>query len=55
MSKFNQIRRFKNGSSESTIEIAVRLKEQLGIKCAAGYLRNKGWSVEGALFVLLGV
>lgn len=36
------------------IKKARSLKGQLGIKSAAGYLRNRGWSVEAAVFILLG-
>lgn len=51
----NAIKTFKNGSSRSTIEHARTIRQQLGMRSAAGFLRKKGWSVEGALFVLLGV
>lgn len=36
------------------IKKARSLKNNLGIKSAAGYLRNRGWSVEAAVFILLG-
>lgn len=36
------------------IKKAKSLKNQLGIKSATGYLRNRGWSVEAAVFILLG-
>lgn len=52
---FNSIMTFKNGSSRSTIEHARAVQKQLGTRSAAGMLRNRGWSVEAALFVLLGV
>jgi len=32
---------------------APKLRRSLGTRCAAGYLRNRGWSLEVALFVLL--
>jgi hypothetical protein len=32
---------------------APHLRRTLGIRCAAGYLRNRGWSIETALYVLL--
>jgi hypothetical protein len=32
---------------------AQRLMNNLGIRCAAGYLRNRGWSIETTLYVLL--
>jgi hypothetical protein len=36
------------------IKKARQLIKQLGVKCAAGYLRNRGWSVEAAVFILCG-
>lgn len=36
------------------IKKAKSLKNQLGLRSAAGYLRNRGWSVEAAVFILLG-
>lgn len=32
---------------------AAMIAKTLGIRRAAGYLRNRGWSLEGALWVLL--
>ena len=32
---------------------APKLRRSLGTRCAAGYLRNRGWSIDAALFVLL--
>jgi hypothetical protein len=32
---------------------APKLRRSLGTRCAAGYLRNRGWSLETALYVLL--
>jgi len=32
---------------------APKLRRSLGTRCAAGYLRNRGWSIEAALFTLL--
>ena len=32
---------------------AKEIGKTLGIRRAAGYLRNRGWSLEGALWVLL--
>lgn len=39
----------------AAIEIgkARALAHQLGYKSAAGYLRNRGWSCEAALWILL--
>lgn len=28
------------------------IRRSLGVRCAAGYLRNRGWSVEAARWVL---
>lgn len=50
----NTVRSFKNGNTQSTIEHAKKLSSNLGIRCAAGFLRNKGFSVEAALFILTG-
>lgn len=45
------------------IKMAIKQKEiirakmiarTLGTKYAAGYMRNRGWSVEAAIWVLLG-
>ena len=33
---------------------ARKLVDQLGMRSAAGYLRNRGWSCEAALWILLG-
>lgn len=33
---------------------AKSLVKQLGVRAAAGYLRNRGWSCEAALFILCG-
>lgn len=34
---------------------ARNLKKNLGMRVAAGYLRNRGFSLEAALYTLLGV
>ena len=36
------------------IRKARQLVSQLGTRCAAGYLRNRGWSLDAALYILLG-
>lgn len=33
---------------------AQKLIKQLGVRAAAGYLRNRGWSVEAALWIICG-
>ena len=33
---------------------AKAIQRTLGVRCAAGYLRNKGYSIEMALYILLG-
>lgn len=38
----------------SQIIKARKLSTQLGFRAAAGYLRNRGWSCEAALFILCG-
>lgn len=50
----NNIKVFKNGKSQSTIENARLLAKNLSIRCAAGYLRNRGFSVEAAIYILTG-
>lgn len=36
------------------VATAKHIKRTLGIKAAAGYLRNRKWSIESALFILTG-
>lgn len=50
----NTIRKFKNGNTQSTIEHARAVAKNLGMRAGAGMLRNKGFSVEMTLFILLG-
>lgn len=50
----NHIKTFKNGNTQSTIEHARAIAKNLGMKAGAGMLRNKGFSVEMTLFILLG-
>lgn len=33
--------------------VALQIKKSLGLKRAAGYLRNRGYSVEAAVWILL--
>lgn len=35
------------------ISKARKLQSQLGTRCAAGYLRNRGWTLEAAIWILL--
>jgi hypothetical protein len=37
------------------IDRALTIKRTLGVKVAARYLYLRGWSLESALFVLLGI
>jgi hypothetical protein len=37
------------------IDRARRIHRTLGIRPAAGFMRNRGWSIESALYVLLGI
>ena len=39
----------------SQCERARIIKRTLGTTVAAKYLKNRGWSVESALFIILGV
>ena len=50
----NNVRSFKNGNTQSTIEQARAVAKNLGLAAGAGMLRNKGFSVEAAIYVLLG-
>ena len=50
----NHIKTFKNGNTQSTIEQARSVAKNLGMRAGAGMLRNKGFSVETALFILTG-
>lgn len=50
----NTIRKFKNGKTQSTIEHARAVAKNLGMKAGAGMLRNKGYSVEAAIYILIG-
>ena len=34
---------------------ATRIQQSLGVRAAAGYLRNRGWSLDSALWHLLRV
>lgn len=42
-------------TSTNQIDKAKKLMGQLGTRAAAGYLRNRGWSIEATLWILLGV
>lgn len=50
----NHIKTFKNGNTQSTIEQARAVAKNLGMRAGAGLLRNKGYSLEATLFILLG-
>lgn len=41
-------------SKGQEIEKAKFLARTLGVRAAAGYMRKRGWSLEAALFTLLG-
>ncbi len=51
MSKYLQ----PNKQGRSPIIQARSIRKSLGVSVAAGFLRNKGFSVEAALFILCGV
>jgi hypothetical protein len=36
------------------IDRARRIARSLGLRTAAGFMRKRGWSIESALYVLLG-
>ena len=48
------IKTFKNGNTQSTIEHARAVAKNLGMRAGAGMLRNKGYSVEMTIYILLG-
>ena len=50
----NRIKTFKNGNTQSTIEQARAVAKNLGMRAGAGLLRNKGFSVEAAIYILIG-
>ena len=50
----NSIRTFKSGKTQSTIEQARAVAKNLGMRAGAGMLRNKGYSVEMTIYILLG-
>lgn len=37
------------------LDRAKRIARTLGTRFAAGYMRNRGWSIESALYTLLGI
>lgn len=37
------------------LDRAKRIARTLGIRPAAGFMRNRGWSIESALYTLLGI
>jgi hypothetical protein len=41
-------------TKQKELSKAVHIKRTLGIRAAAGYMRNRGWSCEAAVWVLLG-
>jgi hypothetical protein len=43
-----------NSQNKTQIEQARIIKKTLGIKCAARYLAIRNWSLDAALYVLLG-
>ena len=50
----NHIKTFKNGNTQSTIEQARAVAKNLGMRAGAGMLRNKGFSVEMTIYILIG-
>lgn len=37
------------------LDRAKRIHRTLGLRPAAGFMRNRGWSLESALYILLGI
>ena len=44
-----------NKQGRTVITQARSIKKSLGVSVAAKYLKNNGFSVEGALWILLGI
>lgn len=44
-----------NSQQKTQIEQARIIKRTLGIKCAARYLALRNWSIDAALWALLGI
>ena len=42
----------ENKMKQVEIVKAGLIRRSLGVRCAAGYLRNRGWTVEAAKWVL---
>lgn len=49
------VKTFKNGNTVSTIEQSRIISRTLGIRTASRYLAKRGYSVEMAVYILLGV
>ena len=43
----------KNPKGQSVVDVSRHIRNTLGLRCAASYLRNRGYSVEGASWILL--
>jgi hypothetical protein len=41
-------------NARKEIQKARNIRKSLGLKVAAKYLKNRGWSVEAAVYILLG-
>jgi hypothetical protein len=41
-------------NARKEIQKARNIRKSLGLKVAAKYLKNRGWSVEAAVWILLG-
>lgn len=50
----NPARNFQAAQGRSQMEKARQIKSTLGIFTAARYLQKRGWSIEAAVFILLG-
>jgi hypothetical protein len=50
--KVSTVKNRLNSQNHTEVEQARIIKNSLGIKVAAGYMRNRGWSVEAASYYL---
>lgn len=52
--KCNDVKIAHSASNEHIIK-AKKLANQLGVRSAAGYLRNRGYNLKDTMWILLGV
>ena len=47
------LRNYMAAQGRTQIEKARQIKKSLGTQVAAKFLRNRGWSIEAALYILV--